>query len=530
MDRKISYPHFGDNHVDNPPSYPQYGDNLVDSLGITSIALANRLRDAANHDMQSDVHTDHTPQRDSVEPNSPANHRDTNPSSINRTMLSLALPTFVQLIAEPAFILIDTAIVGHIGDEALAGLSIGSTIILTAVGLCIFLAYSTTAQVAHLLGAGRRREGLQAGIDGLWLALGIGIALVIGLFAGAEPLCRALGGEGEVLQQAVTYTHAVVLGAPGMLLVYAANGIFRGLQKVRITLVAAVSGAALNTVLEVLFVMVFRWGIAGSGAATMIAQWYMGLFLTIPAILWSRADGASLRPRLDGIRAAGSDGIPLFIRTLAIRAAMVATVASAAHMGTSVLAGFQAVNSSWNFAMNMLDAVGIAGQTLVAAALGAGNADQARRLTRAAGRAGLVTGAAIGLAFATVGLFAGHFFSPTPHIQTLIAAGMVTMGVFFPLQGWMMAIDGILIGSRDYRYLAATCTATAAAYIAVLTLLDGAIMNSGAPTGTATTLASGGLSNDTMRTVALWTVFNVVLMGGRGLCNGLRIRTDRWMR
>nr|WP_240951111.1 MATE family efflux transporter [Bifidobacterium sp. DSM 109959] len=465
---------------------------------------------------------------------SETHHRDANPVSINRTMLSLALPTFVQLIAEPAFILIDTAIVGHIGDEALAGLSIGSTIILTAVGLCIFLAYSTTAQVAHLLGAGRRREGLQAGIDGLWLALGIGIALVIGLFAGAEPLCRALGGKGAVLQQAVTYTHAVVLGAPGMLLVYAANGIFRGLQKVRITLVAAVSGAVLNTALEVLFVMVFRWGIAGSGAATMIAQWYMGLFLVIPAVLWSRSDGASLRPRLDGIRAAGSDGIPLFIRTLAIRAAMVATVASAAHMGTSVLAGFQAVNSSWNFAMNMLDAVGIAGQTLVATALGAGHVDQAKRLTRATGRAGLVTGAAIGVAFAITGLFAGHFFSPTPHIQILIAAGMVTMGAFFPLQGWMMAIDGILIGSRDYRYLAATCTATAAAYIAVLTLLDGAIMSGGAPAGTATTTATAlggsGFSNDTMRTVALWITFNIVLMGGRGLCNGLRIRTDRWMR
>lgn len=208
-----------------------------------------------------------------------------NSTSIHRQIIALALPTFGQLIAEPTFILIDTAIVGHIGDAALAGLSIGSTIILTAVGLCIFLAYSTTAQVAHLLGAGHRREGLQAGIDGLWLALSIGTVLGLGLFAAAEPLCRALGGQGEVLEQAVTYTRAIVLGAPGMLMVYEANGIFRGLQKVRITLIAAVSGAVLNTALDVLFVIVFHWGIAGSGAATLIAQWYMGLFLVIPAIL-----------------------------------------------------------------------------------------------------------------------------------------------------------------------------------------------------------------------------------------------------
>ncbi len=229
----------------------------------------------------------------------------TDARSTNRRIMTLALPTFGQLIAEPTFILIDTAIVGHIGDAALAGLSIGSTIILTAVGLCIFLAYSTTAQVAHLLGAGRRRAGLQAGIDGLWLALSIGTVLGLGLFAAAEPLCRALGGQGEVLEQAVTYTRAIVLGAPGMLMVYAANGIFRGLQKVRITLIAAVGGAVVNTVLDVLFVIVLNWGIAGSGVATLVAQWFMGLFLVIPAILWSRADGASLRPRLAGIAAAG---------------------------------------------------------------------------------------------------------------------------------------------------------------------------------------------------------------------------------
>ncbi|RSX50377.1 MATE family efflux transporter [Bifidobacterium callimiconis] len=433
-----------------------------------------------------------------------------------RKLAALAIPTFGQLIAEPTFILIDTAIVGHIGDASLAGLSIGSTIILTAVGLCIFLAYSTTAQVAHLLGAGRRREGLQAGIDGLWLALLIGAVLGIGLFAFAEPLCYALGGRSAVLDQAVTYTRAVVLGAPGMLLVYAANGIFRGLQKVRITLIAAVSGAVVNTLLEVLFVLVFGWGIAGSGAATLIAQWFMGLFLVVPAVLWARADGVTLRPQLDGIMAAGGDGLPLFIRTLAIRAAMVMTVASAARMGTHVLAGFQAVNSSWNFAMNMLDSVGIAGQTLVGAALGARDWKRARALTRSTGRAGAVVGLGVGVAFAVVGLAAGHFFSPNPEIQLLTAVGMITMGVFFPLQGWMMALDGILIGARDFRYLAATCTLTAVVYIAAL----GGLVAFGIPL----------IPGDVARTAVLWLAFNVVLMGGRGLSNGLRARSDTWMR
>ncbi len=133
---------------------------------------------------------------------------------IAKQLALLAIPTFGQLIAEPAFILIYTAIVGHVGDAALAGLSLGSTVILTAVGLCMFLAYATTSQVAHLFGAGKRREGLQSGVDSLWLSLCIGVVLAAALFIFAEPICYALGGRGETLEQALAYTRAVVLGAP----------------------------------------------------------------------------------------------------------------------------------------------------------------------------------------------------------------------------------------------------------------------------------------------------------------------------
>lgn len=217
-----------------------------------------------------------------------------------RQLALLAVPTFGQLIAEPAFVLIDTAIVGHVGTTALAGLSLGSTIVLTAVGLCIFLAYATTSQVSRLIGAGKGREGLAAAVDSLWLALLIGAVLAAAIFAFADPLCFALGGRGAVLAQAVVYTRAVVLGVPGMLLVYASNGLFRGLQKVDITLVVAVGGALVNTVLDIVFVIGLGWGVGGSGAATFIAQWFMALCLLAPALRWVRAEGVSLRPRVPG--------------------------------------------------------------------------------------------------------------------------------------------------------------------------------------------------------------------------------------
>lgn len=433
-----------------------------------------------------------------------------------RQLALLAIPTFGQLIAEPAFVLIDTAIVGHVGTTALAGLSLGSTIVLTAVGLCIFLAYATTSQVSRLFGAGKRREGLAAAVDSLWLALLIGVVLGAAIFSFAEPLSSALGGRGEVLAQAVAYTRAVVLGVPGMLLVYASNGLFRGLQKVNITLVVAVGGALVNTVLDIIFVIGLGWGVGGSGFATFIAQWFMALCLFVPALRWIRAEGVSLCPRVAGIKAAGGDGLPLFLRTLALRVALVGTVVAAAAIGDEALAAYQVVNAGWNFVLNILDSVAIAAQTLVGARLGAGEREEARSITRLSARAGLVVGIFMGAAFALASLTAAPLFTESAGVQQLIVAGMIAAGAGLPLEGWMWALDGILIGAGDFKYLAKTCAGVAAVYLVALVLFSVVLLPR--------------IGDGLAAMAALWLLFDFVLMGGRAVTNGLRARGDDWMK
>lgn len=382
------------------------------------------------------------------------------------TILTLAIPTFGQLIAEPAFVLIDTAIVGHIGGQALAGLSVGSTIVLTVVGLCVFLAYSTTTRVGRLLGAGKRGEGLEAGIDGLWLAGIIGVVVSVALFVIARPLCMSIGAQGSVLHNAVDYVRAVVFGIPGMLLVYAANGIFRGLQKVRITLIAAMVGAILNTLLDLLFILGFGWGVFGSGVATLISQWFMAVVLIVPSVLWTRAEGVRLRPRLSGV-------------------------------------------------LNMLDAIGIAGQTLVAAQIGARQEDEAMRLTRIAGKAGLCGGMVIGIGLMIAGWCASPLFSQSTEIRHLLTVGMMVVGVTLPLAGWMWAVDGILIGAEDYRYLALTCTATAAIYVPCLAAIGW--------------ICDAMQASSALRMALLWLAVNLLFVGLRAIFNGFRIGTSAWL-
>ncbi len=438
-----------------------------------------------------------------------------NKKDILRNIWLLAVPTFGQLIAEPAFVLIDTAIIGHIGKNALAGLSIGSTVLLTTTGLCLFLAYNTTSQVARLLGAGKNREGFSVGMDGLWLALLLGVILTVVLIFAAEPLCFAIGARGATLRSAIIYTQMVMPGLPAMLLVYAANGIFRGLCKVRITLFAAVSGAALNTILDIIFIFGLHMGIAGSGIATMIAQWYMGLVLTIPAIVWAEKSDARLRPHFQHILHSAGSGVPLFVRTLALRVCMVATVVTATRLGTNTLAAYQVANSCWNFVMNILDAIGIAAQTIVAAALGAGLRKRAGIITRICAQVGALSSVVVGLFMILLGWCCATLFSPHADIQILISVSMTILGLFLPLAGWMWALDGVLIGAGDHRYLAKACSVMAVIYLA--TLLFTGVLD----------VVFG--AHDVTRTITLWLALNVVYIGGRAVGNSLRIRTDAWM-
>ena len=115
-----------------------------------------------------------------------------------REILRLAVPAFGALIAEPLFLLADSAIVGHLGVAQLAGVGLASAVLHTAVGLMVFLAYSTTPAVARAIGDGQLAKALAAGRDGVWLALLLGIVLAVAGFLAAEPLVGLMGARGEV--------------------------------------------------------------------------------------------------------------------------------------------------------------------------------------------------------------------------------------------------------------------------------------------------------------------------------------------
>lgn len=437
----------------------------------------------------------------------PAVHR----RALDREILALALPALGALVAEPLFTLVDSAVVGHLGTPELAGLSLASTLLITLVGLCIFLAYATTAQVARLSGAGREAEAMKAGVDGLWLALALGVVLAVALVATAPLAVGALGAQDAVGQHAVTYLRWSAPGLPGMLLVLAATGVLRGLQDTRTPLVVAAAGAVLNAVLNIVLVYGAGLGIAGSGLGTAVTQLLMGAVLVARVARGARARGASLRPHVSGIGASARTGAPLLVRTVSLRAAILLTVHAATALGPVTLAGHQVVNSLWALAAFALDALAIAAQAMIGHALGAGDVARVRAILRRTVQWGAWAGAAGGLVLAAAGWWLAPLFTADPGVRVAVALAMLPCGLLLPLTGVVCVLDGVLIGAGDGRYLAWVGVANLVAYVPFVLTLPLWVPDGGA------------------RLAWLWLAWSGVFMGVRTLTTALRARGTGWL-
>lgn len=432
-------------------------------------------------------------------------------SSLDRQVLALAVPALGALVAEPLFVLVDSAVVGHLGTPELAGLALASTVLVTVVGLCVFLAYATTAAVARHLGAGDRVAALRLGIDGMWLAAGLGAVLALALGIAAPWAVEALGADGAVAGHAVTYLRWSAPGLPGMLLVLAATGALRGLLDTRTPLVVAASGAVVNAVLNVTLVYGAGMGIAGSGLGTALTQLGMAAVLVVVVVRGARAAGAALSPAAAGILGQARAGAPLLVRTVSLRLAILLTVWVATSLGPVVLAGHQVVSAVWGLTAFALDALAIAAQALVGHALGAGDVPRVRAVLRRTVTWGVAAGAVLGVLIAVASPLLARPFTSDPAVRDAVVAGLVVAAVALPLAGWVFVLDGVLIGAGDGRYLAWAGLVTLVAYVPCALAV-----RAWAPDGAA------GLA-------WLWAAFAGVFMLARAVTTAHRARGTAWL-
>ena len=434
------------------------------------------------------------------------------PGGHRREILRLAVPAFLALIAEPLFLLADSAIVGHLGTAELAGLGVASAALLTAAGVFVFLAYGTTSVVARQLGAGDLRAAITAGVDGLWLAAALGVVTAALVAAFAEPIVALFGASQAVIVQATTYLRISSLGIPAMLGILAVTGVLRGLQDTRTPLIASVAGFSANIVLNVLLVYGFGWGIAGSAWGTVLAQ--TGMAAGLVAVLLRRASAreASLHPHPGRILAAARSGVPLLIRTLALRAALVVTTWAAASLGDVPLAAHQVALTVWSFLAFALDALAIAAQAIVGRSLGAGDQLGVRVAMRTMTRWGVWGGAGIGLVLIALHRVLPPLFTGDEPVRTALAAALVVVGLGQAVAGYVFVLDGVLIGAGDGRWLAWGQVVSLLGYLPLVLALR----------------ARGPSDSPAQDIVLLWLGFTA-WMGLRAAVLGWRARQDAWM-
>lgn len=435
--------------------------------------------------------------------------------TLDKQIVALALPALGALIAEPLFLLTDTAMIGHLGAEALASLGLASTILTTVIGILIFLAYATTPIVARRLGAGRRSDALSAGIDGIWLALFLGIILgVVGSLV-APSVVGAFGANADVTTGALAYLSVSWWGLPGMLVAIATTGLFRGLQDTKTPLVVAALGFAANIGLNAVLIYGVGLGLVGSAWGTVLAQWGMALVFVFLATKQAVAHQARLRPGLLGLRQAAQSGGWLFVRTLSLRVALVLTVLVATGMGTAELATWHIAFIIFSLLALALDALAIAGQALIGHGLGQGDVAKVRLVTNRLIRWGFLAGGVLAVGVGGLAPVLPYLMTSDAMVRQALWPVLVVMAISLPLAGFVFVLDGILIGAGDGKYLAITGVVNLVAYLPFLWMAQSFV-----PLGDGVNV--GGL-------LLVQAAFSFGYIGARALTLGLRSRGNKWM-
>ncbi|MEM9712172.1 MAG: MATE family efflux transporter [Actinomycetota bacterium] len=382
----------------------------------------------------------------------------------DREIARLAVPAVGALVAEPLYLLTDTAIVGRIGTAELGGLAVANAVLLTAYALSIFLAYGTTAAVARRAGGGDLAGAAHHGVQALWFGLALGTALACVGAVVAEPLVDAIGAEEEVRPFALTYLRISLLSLPAVLAVLAGTGYLRGLQDARLPLIVAVSTALLNLVVELILVFPLELGVAGSAWSTVLATWVAAAVYVRVAARSARAHGATIRPDLRTLRDHAGAGAHLVVRTAALRAAFLLATVIAARMGTTELAAHEIGFQVWVLLALGLDALAVAGQSVVGYRLGADDVAGARAVARRLVELGLAGGMVVGAVVVLVRAPVAGIFSTDDEVVRLTAFVLLIVGAMQVVNGVVFVLDGVLIGAGDLPYLGRAMAISAAAF------------------------------------------------------------------
>ena len=372
-------------------------------------------------------------------------------------LLRLALPALVVLAAEPLYVLFDTALVGHLGAIPLAALSVGGTVLAVVSSQLTFLSYGTTARSARYHGAGKPQLARQEGVQASWLAIFVGLAILILMQVFLNPLTKLLTGGGELASDTLSWLRIARFGVPFILLSMAGNGWMRGVQEVRQPPIFVVVGFGVSAILCP--ALIYGWGflpsigLKGSAWANVVGQSLTGILFTIVLIRSAHRYHLSWKPNREIIRQQLRMGKDLIVRSLGFQVCFLSVSAVAARIGAEALGAHQIVWQIWVFTSLLLDSVAVAAQSLVGESLGAHRTTETEQLGKHIVASGTIIAVVIAIIYAALYNVIPRIFTSDSAVLNCVGIPWWFMVCLLPVAGAVFSCDGVLLGAGDAAFL-----------------------------------------------------------------------------
>ncbi len=370
--------------------------------------------------------------------------------SLPRNLLRFVLPLMLAGMLQQAFNTADVIVVGKfVGDSALAAVSSNGALIGLLVNVFICLSIGLNADVANAIGRGDRQRVRESLHTGLLLALLGGVFLaVFGWFA-APVLLRWTGTPDSVFDQAVLYLRVYLLGAPAGLVYNFGSAALRGNGDTRRPLNFLTISGLVNVLLNLLFVIVLHWGVAGVAAATSISQLVSALLVL--RCLSQEGDLLHFDPHQLRIVPASlgricAVGVPAACQGVVVSLSNTIIQSSVNSLGEVFMAASGASSNIENFVWIAMNTFHQAAITFVSAARGAGQLRRTDKIVRWNLLLVCVFGLSIGALFTLFGPWLLALFTETP---AAISQGHVRLAIVclpYFLYGMTDVLTGALRG------------------------------------------------------------------------------------
>lgn len=371
-------------------------------------------------------------------------------------ILAISLPAIIAVGLEPAAELIDTAILGQVSGDLVAAMAVTSAFLGSFAWIFNFLSHGATAQVAHLVGAGRIKEVLSPVRASITIALGLGLCVGVFLsFFSEILLTQVMGASPKLVKLAQPYWQIRVWGYPFTLMSIALIGVLRGLLKTRQTLWIVATLTLCNGVGTWCAVHIFSLGLGGAAAATVLSFVFADLLALI--FVWYELGklsvGAVPKPRWRDVIRFGKEGMPILGRTTCLMLAFFLVIREATQIGMATLASHQIALQLWLLASFVIDGFAVTGSSLGGRLYGAGRTNEHARLIKSLSWFALVIGSIFTLFYLGAERALISLFTQDQIIHREIQSIWLLIAGAQMLSAFVYIYDGVAIGAKKYAFL-----------------------------------------------------------------------------